>query len=241
MSKACCDNTSDTPGSDNHYNIGLLGNPNCGKSTLFNQLTGSRQHIGNWPGVTVDRKVGQFSHADTGFDIVDLPGVYSLDNSARSLDERITRDYILSSEPDVIINVVDASNLERNLYLSGQLLEMQVPMVVVVNMMDVAETYHLKVHIEALSSAMGCRVVPLVATTGEGLAALKQAVLETAADKLPPRTALAYNETIEAAIHTLLRTELRQSIGTRADDIPILYGGSVNPANAVRWTSVWST
>ncbi|MBI3187924.1 MAG: 50S ribosome-binding GTPase, partial [Gammaproteobacteria bacterium] len=105
MTKACCD-TNSTSASNNHYNIGLLGNPNCGKSTLFNQLTGSRQRIGNWPGVTVDRKMGQYSFAGTGFDIVDLPGVYSLDNSARSLDERITRDYILSAEPNVIINVV---------------------------------------------------------------------------------------------------------------------------------------
>ena len=204
MTKACCDTNS--PGANNnHYNIGLLGNPNCGKSTLFNQLTGSRQRIGNWPGVTVDRKVGQYIFSNTGFDIVDLPGVYSLDNSARSLDERITRDYILSVEPNVIINVVDASNLERNLYLSGQLLEMQVPMVLAVNMMDVAEAHHLKVHLDALSTAMGCRVVPLIATTGEGLDALKHAVMEAATDKLPPRTALAYSESIEAAIHTLMQ------------------------------------
>lgn len=204
MTKACCD-TNSTSANNNHYNIGLLGNPNCGKSTLFNQLTGSRQRIGNWPGVTVDRKMGQYSFSGTGFDIVDLPGVYSLDNSARSLDERITRDYILSAEPNVIINVVDASNLERNLYLSGQLLEMQVPMVVAVNMMDVAEAHHLKVHLDALEVAMGCRVVPLIANTGSGVEQLKQAVLETALDKLPPRTALAYSESIEAAIHTLLQ------------------------------------
>jgi ferrous iron transport protein B len=203
MTKACCD-TNSTSASNNHYNIGLLGNPNCGKSTLFNQLTGSRQRIGNWPGVTVDRKIGHYTFSGTGFDIVDLPGVYSLDNSARSLDERITRDYILSAEPNVIINVVDASNLERNLYLSGQLLEMQVPMVVAVNMMDVAEAHHLKVHLDALAAAMGCRVVPMIANAGVGLEQLKQAVLETAVDKLPPRTALAYSESIETAIHTLL-------------------------------------
>ncbi|HEY9052689.1 MAG TPA: FeoB small GTPase domain-containing protein, partial [Gammaproteobacteria bacterium] len=89
--KQCCDNPQEKT-SRSHFNIGFLGNPNCGKSTLFNHLTGSRQRIGNWPGVTVDRKVGQFSFEGTSFDVVDLPGVYSLDNSARSLDEKITRD-----------------------------------------------------------------------------------------------------------------------------------------------------
>ena len=114
MSKACSE-AGAKPSSKAHYTIGLLGNPNCGKSTLFNQLTGARQRIGNWPGVTVDRKVGQFEFNSIPFDIVDLPGVYSLDNSARSLDEKITRDYILSSDADVIVNVLDASNLERSL------------------------------------------------------------------------------------------------------------------------------
>ncbi|MDQ1362210.1 MAG: ferrous iron transport protein [Pseudomonadota bacterium] len=204
MSKACCSTGSTSP-SENHYSIGLLGNPNCGKSTLFNQLTGSRQRIGNWPGVTVDRKVGQYEFAGTGFDIVDLPGVYSLDNSARSLDERITRDYILSAEPDVIINVVDASNLERNLYLSSQLLEMQVPMVLAVNMMDVAEAHHLRLHLDKLADAMGCRVVPLIAHIGEGLDTLKQAVLDAAAAKQPPQKTLDYNPDIETAIQALLQ------------------------------------
>ncbi len=202
MSKSCCDTPSHTGGS-HHYNIGLLGNPNCGKSTLFNQLTGSRQRIGNWPGVTVDRKVGQFSFASNKFAIVDLPGVYSLDNSARSLDERITRDYILSAEPDVIINVVDAANLERNLYLTSQLLEMQVPMVLAVNMMDVAQTHHLQIHLDVLAEALGCRVVPLIAHLGEGLDTLKQAVLETSQAKLPPTNNLHYSDSIEAALQIL--------------------------------------
>lgn len=209
MTKACCEtSTANTHNKNNitgHFNIGLLGNPNCGKSTLFNQLTGSRQRIGNWPGVTVDRKVGQYSFSGSRIDIVDLPGVYSLDNSARSLDERITRDYILSAEPDVIINVVDASNLERNLYLSSQLLEMQVPMVLAVNMMDVATAHHLKIHLDALADAMGCQVVPLIASVGEGLEALKQAVLDTAIAKLPPAKTLSYSDSIETAIHSLLQ------------------------------------
>jgi ferrous iron transport protein B len=209
MSKACCDTASPRNDTSNtrpgHYHIGLLGNPNCGKSTLFNQLTGSRQRIGNWPGVTVDRKVGQFACKGSSFDIVDLPGIYSLDNSARSLDERITRDYILSDEPDVIINVVDASNLERNLYLSSQLLEMQVPMVLAVNMMDVATAHQLRLDLDALAQAMGCRVIPLVAHLGKGLDELKQALLDTARENTPPQQTLRYNADIENAIQTLLQ------------------------------------
>ena len=159
MSKQCCDSEQGKT-SKSHFTVGLLGNPNCGKSTLFNHLTGARQRIGNWPGVTVDRKIGQFKFNNIDFDIVDLPGVYSLDNSARSLDEKITRDYILSSEPDVIINLVDASNLERNLYLSGQLLEMQVPMVLVLNMMDVAHSHDLVIDTEILAEKFGCHSKP---------------------------------------------------------------------------------
>jgi len=121
-------------------NIALGGNPNCGKSALFNAFTGIRQKTGNWPGVTVDRKEGRFRLGQQDIAVVDLPGIYSLD--ASSLDERITRDYLLSRDAGLVINVVDASNLERNLYFTVQLREMGVPMVVALNMMDVARKHH---------------------------------------------------------------------------------------------------
>lgn len=203
MSKNCCD-SEQGKASKSHFTIGLLGNPNCGKSTLFNQLTGARQRIGNWPGVTVDRKVGQFKFNNIDFDIVDLPGVYSLDNSARSLDEKITRDYILSSEPDVIINLVDASNLERNLYLSGQLLEMQVPMVLVLNMMDVANSHDLIIDTEKLTEKFGCPVVAIVASKKQGIRELEQTLLEVAQQARIPSKILPYIPQIEHAISQLL-------------------------------------
>ncbi|MGA7934523.1 MAG: FeoB small GTPase domain-containing protein, partial [Kovacikia sp.] len=110
--------------------IGLVGNPNCGKTTLFNALTGANQHVGNWPGVTVERKEGGYRHQGQQITVVDLPGVYSVDaeDTTTSLDELVARDYLLSGEADVIVNIVDASNLERNLYLTTQILEMGVPM-----------------------------------------------------------------------------------------------------------------
>ncbi len=203
MSKSCCDSEQGNT-SKSHFTVGLLGNPNCGKSTLFNQLTGARQRIGNWPGVTVDRKVGQFKFNNIDFDIVDLPGVYSLDNSARSLDEKITRDYILSSEPDVIINLIDASNLERNLYLSGQLLEMQVPMILVLNMIDVADSHGLIINTETLAEKFGCPVVAIVATKKLGIQKLEQTILEVAQETRLPSKNLPYLPQIEHAISQLL-------------------------------------
>ncbi|TNF35158.1 MAG: Fe(2+) transporter permease subunit FeoB [Gammaproteobacteria bacterium] len=201
--KSCCDVEQGKP-TRSHFHVGFLGNPNCGKSTLFNHLTGSRQRIGNWPGVTVDRKTGQFTFEGTSFDVVDLPGVYSLDNSARSLDEKITRDYILSGEPDVIVNIVDASNLERNLYLSGQLLEMQVPMVLAINMMDVAEQHQIRIDLDALSQAFGCPVVPLIASRNQGLRELERAMLDVARRGEPPSQNLPYLDVIETAVAQLL-------------------------------------
>ncbi|MGF1541704.1 MAG: FeoB small GTPase domain-containing protein, partial [Pleurocapsa sp.] len=125
--------------------IALIGNPNCGKTTLFNDLTGSNQRTGNWPGVTVDRKEGKYRYDDVEVIVVDLPGVYSLDaeDESTGLDELIARDYLLSGEADLIINIVDASNLERNLYLTTQIMEMRVPMVTALNMIDVAREQEL--------------------------------------------------------------------------------------------------
>jgi ferrous iron transport protein B len=159
-------------------NIALGGNPNCGKTALFNALTGIRQKTGNWPGVTVDRKEGLFSIDNNEFRLVDLPGVYSLD--ASSLDEQVSRDYLLSGESRVLLNVVDSSNLERNLYFTVQLLEMGLPIVIALNMMDVARKQGINIDVDELSRQLGCPVIPIVATTGEGIDELKQALQNTA-------------------------------------------------------------
>ncbi len=158
--------------------VGLIGNPNSGKTTLFNQLTGARQRVGNWAGVTVERKEGQFSTTDHQVTLVDLPGTYSLTtiSSQTSLDEQIACHYILSGDADLLINVVDASNLERNLYLTLQLLELGIPCVVALNMLDIAEKQKVRIDIDALSARLGCPVVPLVSTRGRGIDALKLAV-----------------------------------------------------------------
>ena len=131
----------------NAYTIALVGNPNCGKTTLFNALTGAKQRVGNWPGVTVEKKTGEYRFEGDEVEVVDLPGTYSLDVVGEdiSLDERIARDYVLSGEADLVVNVVDAANLERNLYLTLQLAEMQVPLLVALNMVDVAEKKGMKI------------------------------------------------------------------------------------------------
>lgn len=158
--------------------IGLIGNPNSGKTTLFNQLTGARQRVGNWAGVTVERKEGQFTSTDHQVTLVDLPGTYSLTtiSSQTSLDEQIACHYILSGDADLLINVVDASNLERNLYLTLQLLELGIPCIVALNMLDIAEKQKIRIDIDALSTRLGCPVVPLVSTRGRGIEALKLAI-----------------------------------------------------------------
>ncbi len=158
--------------------IGLIGNPNSGKTTLFNQLTGSRQRVGNWAGVTVERKEGSFQTTDCQATLVDLPGTYSLTtiSSQTSLDEQIACHYILSGDADMLINVVDASNLERNLYLTLQLLELGMPCVVALNMLDIAEKQQVRIDVDALSARLGCPVVPLVSTRGRGIDALKLAI-----------------------------------------------------------------
>lgn len=158
--------------------IGLIGNPNSGKTTLFNQLTGSRQRVGNWSGVTVERKEGQFTTTDNQVTLVDLPGTYSLTtiSAQTSLDEQIACHYILSGDADLLINVVDASNLERNLYLTLQLLELGIPCIIALNMLDIAEKQHIRIDIDALTRRLGCPVIPLVSTRGRGLEALKLAI-----------------------------------------------------------------
>lgn len=145
--------------------LALAGNPNVGKTSLFNQLTGTRQHVGNWPGVTVEKKEGWIKRLPDHV-LVDLPGIYSL--SAQSLEEQLAVRYLLNESPHVLINIVDASNLERNLYLSVQLLEMGLPSVVCLNMMDIAEERGLKIDVPALARRLGTAVVPMVARKGSG-------------------------------------------------------------------------
>ncbi|MDU6410180.1 MAG: Fe(2+) transporter permease subunit FeoB [Yersiniaceae bacterium] len=162
----------------NTLTIGLIGNPNAGKTTLFNQLTGARQRVGNWAGVTVERKEGHFSTPHQQVTLVDLPGTYSLTtiSAQTSLDEQIACRYILSGEADLLINVVDAANLERNLYLTLQLLALGVPCIVALNMLDIAENQQITIDVAALAARLGCPVVPLVSTRAQGIDALKQQI-----------------------------------------------------------------
>ena len=189
------------------YSIAIAGNPNCGKTTLFNTLTGARQKVGNWPGVTVDRKAGRFVENGTTVSVVDLPGVYSLAVApgSGSIDERIARDYILSGEPDVIVNIVDATNLERHLYLTAQILEMRVPMVVALNMTDVAEQLGIDVDVDALSQRLGCPVVSMAAALGRGIDALKAAVNETVRASHAPTQTVAFGPVLEPAVARLVK------------------------------------
>jgi ferrous iron transport protein B len=159
--------------------VALAGNPNTGKSSIFNLLTGAKQHVGNWPGKTVARSEGSFDHDDQSIQIVDLPGTYSL--NASSPEEVIARDYLVSGEPDAVIVVVDAANLERNLYLSVQVLETGIPTILVLNMTDVAISRGIVVDATELSIRLGIPVVAMVARSGEGLEDLKDAVVAIAA------------------------------------------------------------
>ena len=161
----------------------LVGNQNCGKTTLFNQLTGSNQHVGNFPGVTVDSKIGQIKNSG-GSSVVDLPGIYSL--RPYTQEEVVTRDFILNEKPDGIINIVDATNIERNLYLTLQLLEMHIPTVVALNMMDEVRANGGTVDVMTMSTALGVPVVPISAAKGEGVSELVDKMVETAKNKICP-------------------------------------------------------
>jgi len=158
--------------------IALAGNPNAGKTTLFNRLTGSRQHVGNYPGVTVEKKEGFFTHDDRKIKVTDLPGTYSL--TAYSVEELVARDFVVNERPDVVVDIVDASNLERNLYLSCQFLELGVPLVIALNMVDVAESRGIEIDADRLSKLLGVPVVPIVARSGKGIDKLFDVILATA-------------------------------------------------------------
>ncbi len=162
----------------------LVGNQNCGKTTLFNQLTGSNQHVGNFPGVTVDQKMGEL-RAEKGCMVVDLPGIYSI--RPYTSEEIVTRDFILNEKPDGIINIVDATNIERNLYLTLQLMEMRVPMVLALNMMDEVRGNGGTIDIRKMSEALGIPVIPISAAKNEGISELTHAIVETARKKETPK------------------------------------------------------
>lgn len=193
--------------------IALAGNPNCGKTTLFNALTGSNQFVGNWPGVTVEKKEGNLKKRE-GVIITDLPGIYSL--SPYTLEEVVARNYLVGERPDAILNIVDGTNLERNLYLTTQLAELGIPVVVAINMMDVIIKRGDKIDIEALSRKLGCRIVEISALKGTGITEAAEAAIEAAKEKkLAPihrfsgsvEHAIAHVE--EATVHGLPQEQQR--------------------------------
>ena len=189
-----------------HYTIALAGNPNAGKSTIFNALTGAHQHVGNWPGKTVERKQGVARLDGREVAIVDLPGAYSL--TAYSVEETITRDFIVHEHPDAVVAVVDATNLERNLYMVLQILELDAPLVLAANMMDVAGSQGIQIDLDALSARLGG--VPIVATAarnGVGMADLQAAILRVSGEKartFPGKPLVIYDPPVEAAIQDLM-------------------------------------
>ncbi|MEA5050280.1 MAG: ferrous iron transport protein B [Oscillospiraceae bacterium] len=178
----------------------LIGNQNCGKTTLFNALTGSNQHVGNFPGVTVEKKEGEIRRKK-GVSVVDLPGIYSL--SPYTSEEIVTRDFLLKEKPDGIINIVDATNLERNLYLSLQLMELRIPTVIALNMMDEVEENHQSIDLPGLRAALGVPVVPISASKEEGVAELVDVAVRTASNKVLPEKLDFCGGAVHKAVHSV--------------------------------------
>ncbi len=182
--------------------IALAGNPNSGKTTVFNNLTGARQHVGNWPGVTVEKKEGSYRYQGYHVKVVDLPGVYSL--TAYSLDEVVARNFIIDDKPDVVVDIVDASNLERNLYLTVQLIELEANLIVVLNMMDVAKSRSYQIDVNGLAQELGAPVIPMVATHKEGNDKLRQEIVNIFMGKTTTeKTKLFYGSELEEHIKEL--------------------------------------
>ena len=179
------------------YKIALAGNPNCGKTTMFNDLTGSSQYVGNWPGVTVEKKEGKLK-ANKQAIIQDLPGIYSL--SPYTLEEVVSRNYLVTQHPDAMINIVDASNLERNLYLTTQLLEIGVPMVIALNMMDLVRKNGDKIDVAKLSQALGCQIIETSALKGEGSTEVAKAALTLAQRKSLAPKPLSFDPKLEETL-----------------------------------------
>jgi ferrous iron transport protein B len=188
--------------------IALVGNPNCGKTTLFNRLTGTHQKVANWPGVTVERKTGTFSHAGQHYRLVDLPGTFSLHVSqgVDSLDQQIAQQYILTREADLLVNIIDACSIERGLYLSSQLFDAGIPVVVALNMIDVADAEGVHVDALRLAAKLGCPVVPLVASRGDGVGALLDSISLHLRNPSPAPAPISCGPVIESALQRLQGT-----------------------------------
>ncbi len=199
-------------------NIALVGNPNCGKTTLFNDLTGANQYTGNWPGVTVEKKEGRYKR-DKEVVITDLPGVYSL--SPYTPEEIVTRDYLMSGNPDVVVNIVDGTNLERNLYLTTQVMNLGLPMVIALNMMDLVEKNGDKIDVAKLSAELGCPIVEISALKSRGTEDVISKAKETAQSNISPSTNLRFADDVEEALGKI---------------IDIL--GSRVPKREVRWYAI---
>lgn len=184
--------------------VALAGNPNCGKTTLFNALTGAHQHVGNYPGVTVEKKTGELTSQGKTFELIDLPGIYSI--TAYSDDELVARNYLLGEKPDVIINVIDAGNLERNLYLTVQLMEMGLPMIVALNMEDEAFKQGLKVDSKKLSTLLGIPVIPTVGHKKKGVDKLIEALVNfSSAYVCPQYQKISYGPDLDEAMNSVVR------------------------------------
>ncbi|MDE6736670.1 MAG: 50S ribosome-binding GTPase, partial [Treponemataceae bacterium] len=177
--------------------IALAGNPNCGKTTMFNSLTGSRQYVGNWPGVTVEKKEGRMKGQD-GVTVTDLPGIYSL--SPYTSEEVVSRDYLIEENPDAILDLVDATNIERNLYLTTQLLELGKPTVIALNMIDAMKKSGDTVDSKKLAAELGCPVIETVALKGTGVKEAAQAARKAAEDGTPFMPPAVFSKEAEAVI-----------------------------------------
>ena len=206
----------------------LVGNQNCGKTTLFNALTGSNQHVGNFPGVTVDQKTGEI-RGEKGCSVVDLPGIYSL--RPYTQEEIVSRDYILNQKPDGIINIVDATNIERNLYLTLQLLELRVPMVLALNMMDEVRANGGAVDVQRMSRELGIPVVPISAAKGEGVSELVDQALAAARGRVLPKVTdfcaddSAVHRCIHAVVHLIADHADRIGVPARFCAAKLIEGG----------------
>ena len=198
--------------------IALAGNPNCGKTTMFNDLTGANQYVGNWPGVTVEKKEGKYTK-DKDVTVTDLPGIYSL--SPYSPEEIVARDYLLDGDPDVVINLIDATNLERNLYLTTQILELGLPVVIALNMMDLVEKNGDKIDVDKLSRELGCPIVPTSALKGRGMDELVKTAIELGKKGIPAAPQIRFSDEIETALAKIID----------------VLGSRVSPATA-RWFAI---
>ena len=183
------------------FTIAIAGNPNCGKTALFNALTGARQSVGNWPGVTVEKKEGFFELGNQHIRVVDLPGTYAL--FANAEDERAAVDYLLTREADLIVNIIDASNIERNLFLTSQLVDMQIPMVIAANMIDIAEKRGLHLDLDILAERFGVPVIPLSAVNERSITNFISEMAHVVAGKKMTPKAIDYGEKVEAAVKYL--------------------------------------